>query len=477
MPPPRMTGQLHGQRNQFTGESMEPAVKHTYLCETDEWYSEKTEVSIAPNSFAQGGMRKCHVATERTVDGRGATYSVESVAKFSIIHRDERGAKAAAFADAKMQMVAEFWAQQFNRKSPAQHKVAFVVAQVLELPSRQGSQRWASLEPLLSGEYNKFNNNAGAVLGGRLAQAFSHFTVHETGGQLCVCDLQGVGGSLFTDPQIHARGGGFGDGNLGSGGIERFLASHRCNEICQAVGLPKVQTKAPSRGGGMMGGGGGMVGGGGMPMMIGAGGGGGGGGFDLGALMRGGMGGGAGMSVGMNKLFEQIVRGGMGGGGMGGGGNMRMFVNGREVDPRDARAQGLVGGMGAMQIAGGGGGGHGGGGHGGGGHGSGGGGHGGHGARNGGHGGGGHGGGGRGGHAHGGDRGGDDQLRAAMRASNEAATAEEERRVREAIAASGGAHAGARANAGMHGRADLDLQRALEASVRQQQHMPGQRRR
>jgi hypothetical protein len=44
-------------------------------------------------------------------------------------------------------------AQQFNQKSPAEHKVAFVVAQVLELPSRQGPARWASLEPLLAGEY------------------------------------------------------------------------------------------------------------------------------------------------------------------------------------------------------------------------------------------------------------------------------------------------------------------------------------
>jgi hypothetical protein len=93
-----------------------------------------------------------------------------------------------------------------------QHKVSFVCAQVLELPSRpDGPQSWSSLEPLLSGEYKKFNNNAGAVLGGRLAQAFSHFTVHESSQQLCICDLQGVGGSLFTDPQIHSTSGSYGE--------------------------------------------------------------------------------------------------------------------------------------------------------------------------------------------------------------------------------------------------------------------------
>ena len=68
-------------------------------------------------------MRKCHKCFEKIVDGR-EVFSVESVAKFSMIHRDERSAKAAAFADAKMQMVAEYWAQQFNRKSPPESKVS-----------------------------------------------------------------------------------------------------------------------------------------------------------------------------------------------------------------------------------------------------------------------------------------------------------------------------------------------------------------
>jgi hypothetical protein len=30
-----------------SGEAMEPAIKHTYMCGSDDWYSEKTEVSIA----------------------------------------------------------------------------------------------------------------------------------------------------------------------------------------------------------------------------------------------------------------------------------------------------------------------------------------------------------------------------------------------------------------------------------------------
>ena len=430
---------------------MEPAIKHTYMCMSDDWISEQCEVSIAPNAFARGGMRKCHRCFEKMQDG-ASVYSIESVAKFSMIHRNASSAKAAAFADAKMQMVAEYWAQQFNQRSPPEHKVAFVVAQVLELPSRpDGPQRWASLEPLLSGEYAKFNNNAGAVLGGRTAQAFSHFTVHESSNQICICDLQGVGGSLFTDPQIHAVAGSFGDGNLGRGGIERFLASHRCNEVCAACKLPAVEPRARSGGSGA---------GAGMPM---GGFGGGVGGLDIGGLMQGGMAGGAGMSVGMHKLLDRLM-GQMRAGGP--GGNMRMFVNGREVEPRQALRDGrggrqLQGGIDA---------------------------HGGRGA------GGGAGGGAdacvrrmpmqeRGQRAGGADQGA--ELRAALRASDQAAAAEDEKRLREALRAStedrqpSGVPQRLHPPAEPHQRgADLDLQRAIEASVqRPQQQQAYQRRR
>ena len=69
-----------------------------------------------------------------------------------MIHRDARSARGAAFADAKMQMVAEYWAQQFNMKSPPEHKVSFVVAQVLELSSRpDGPLRWVRMRIIQEG--------------------------------------------------------------------------------------------------------------------------------------------------------------------------------------------------------------------------------------------------------------------------------------------------------------------------------------
>jgi hypothetical protein len=51
--PPRLTGSpmiqqasAH-QKNPVTGEAMEPAIKHTYICQMDDWVQEKAEVSIA----------------------------------------------------------------------------------------------------------------------------------------------------------------------------------------------------------------------------------------------------------------------------------------------------------------------------------------------------------------------------------------------------------------------------------------------
>ena len=61
-----------------------------------------------------------------------------------------------------------------------------------------------ALEPHLPGEHVKHNDNTGRVeTTQELPQAFSHFTLEASGGQLCVCDVQGVAGSsiLFTIPR------------------------------------------------------------------------------------------------------------------------------------------------------------------------------------------------------------------------------------------------------------------------------------
>ena len=53
-----------------------------------------------------------------------------------------------------------------------------------------------------------------------------------------VTDIQGVG-TFYTDPQIHTLDGtGFGAGNLGEDGINRFLRTHQHTLLCEQLGLP-----------------------------------------------------------------------------------------------------------------------------------------------------------------------------------------------------------------------------------------------
>eukprot|EP00976_Prorocentrum_cordatum_P042837 868704-Prorocentrum_minimum.AAC.2 len=46
---------------------------------------------------------------------------------------------------------------------------------------------------------------------------------------------------IYTDPQIHSHdGAGFGSGNMGAEGVNRFLQTHACTSECQALDLPPL---------------------------------------------------------------------------------------------------------------------------------------------------------------------------------------------------------------------------------------------
>lgn len=54
-----------------------------------------------------------------------------------------------------------------------------------------------------------------------------------------------ISSDQYTDPQIHTYdGAGFGQGNLGKKGFEKFLDSHKCNAICQYLGLQPINPKS-----------------------------------------------------------------------------------------------------------------------------------------------------------------------------------------------------------------------------------------
>lgn len=101
------------------------------------------------------------------------------------------------------------------------------------------------VEPMIKGEYFKFNSNTGyAAADSEAMQALSHFSYHHSGGKLLLCDLQGGRYSncyILTDPVILSEGKQFGPTDLAQQGINNFMAHHKCNRFCD----PKWKLPAP----------------------------------------------------------------------------------------------------------------------------------------------------------------------------------------------------------------------------------------
>lgn len=217
------------RKSDSTKPRPESALKYTFDPSDDRWHAEPCRVVLEQTPFAEGGNRVCHRLYQL---GNGGD-SVTCVAKMF----KRKVSSKAYFDEALTQVVAECFAQAFNRQE--KYRIAFVPAAVMALKDR--NDQLLGVEPLMKGEYKKHNDNDGHVETNEfLPQAFSHFSWEASGHSLVVVDIQGVS-HCYTDPQIHTiEGRSFGVGNMGSAGILKFLKSHRCNRVCQDLRLPII---------------------------------------------------------------------------------------------------------------------------------------------------------------------------------------------------------------------------------------------
>jgi hypothetical protein len=191
------------------------------------------------------------------------------------------------FNEAMAQCLSEEFAQNFNRSVPAGNaRISFLACHVVRIKKEHappinvaamhGRNSFFTfktkdthdtlfvMEFKFRGKFTKYNNNYGEVYEEGTAkeslspqekesrrklflaaEAFSHFTLTETGGTMLVCDLQGVN-DFFTDPQIHTEDGkGLGMGNMAQKGIDKWVENHKCNEICVAMRLARLTLGAP----------------------------------------------------------------------------------------------------------------------------------------------------------------------------------------------------------------------------------------
>lgn len=211
----------------------ERAVIREWSVECSRWLERFSNVVVCLTPFARGSMRSAYYFLD-----------LSNVGKLCVAkrYRRQRVDDEQYYADVSMQTVAQHWATMFNRYNPPK-KVRFVRACVVELLGREPKVVVAA-EAFLDGVFHKHNSNNGFAMATAsdsyrcTPQAFSHFTYHFSAGQLMVCDMQGVGNE-YTDPQIHtADGNGFGRGNLGKRGMQKFLSTHTCNAVCQRFNLP-----------------------------------------------------------------------------------------------------------------------------------------------------------------------------------------------------------------------------------------------
>ncbi|EGZ23345.1 hypothetical protein PHYSODRAFT_324571 [Phytophthora sojae] len=217
-PPPPLQPLLktvvpHGPPD-FSRIRRERADKFSFDVDTLEWHSTPVRVKLDLVPFATGQLRNAYYLQELGADGSPSRLLV---AKVSL--------------------------------RPAEPSTYLSDVEMQALRDRERGTLVCSVEEFLPGAYVKYSNNSGYV--GRetstteerernTPQAFSHFSFVASDFRLMIVDIQGVADS-YTDPQIHsADGRGFGVGNLGTFGMEKFLESHRCNEVCRWLGLRSI---------------------------------------------------------------------------------------------------------------------------------------------------------------------------------------------------------------------------------------------
>jgi len=217
----------------------ERAIRHRYDAKKGKWCHTATIVIVEQTPFAEGAMRKAYRMRDLSQEG-ALSFMVAKV------FRDPNEDRTSYFKDVEMQMQVKELAERFNRRNPPK-KVDFVTSYVYELVDRPNKQI-CSAEYFIDGKFEKHNNNYGYINDDterNTPQAFSHFSYEDSGGTMIVVDIQGVG-DVYTDPQIHTLDGqGYGRGNLGIEGVNKFFSTHACNQICHFLGVTAVNPKQP----------------------------------------------------------------------------------------------------------------------------------------------------------------------------------------------------------------------------------------
>lgn len=211
---------------------------------------------MAHSSAARTNLTSNEVAIGNHKIGEGA-FRVCLSGTFMGGNRNNQAAACKRFKPQYRSMGDEFFAKDFeiiDQTIKAAEEWNDVCDQGKEILVNRGDFHYSNsgikylVEPLIR-YYEKFTSNSGWIGDSgdwqvRCMEAFSHFSYHQSGGELIVCDIQGrykknsyaKKKSRFelTDPAICSRCRSYGPTDLGEKGIDSFFANHVCNEFCKS---------------------------------------------------------------------------------------------------------------------------------------------------------------------------------------------------------------------------------------------------
>eukprot|EP01084_Bolivina_argentea_P087465 157976_1 len=190
--------------------------------------------------FGEGGCRYAYAGRINKGDRKGDHIVVKKWIDRHIFDKKFWNQEIATHKKAK-ELIDAWNDENFIDKKYVTH-VPFLIQCVKSDGSNSGKSpvvnEWLLGEDYISGYFQKWNSNSGYVDASSASiQAFCHWTYDYSGGELLMCDAQGVRGARkyqITDPCICSKGQKYGLTDMGTSSINSFFANHKCNDFCES---------------------------------------------------------------------------------------------------------------------------------------------------------------------------------------------------------------------------------------------------
>lgn len=220
-----------------------------------------TKINLDSDPFGEGATRWAFLGIVARGNYHGFQKGHRLVVKAIKASMYNQGIRLSS-ADIESQELAKRLCDAFNDEELVDRKIftvpaKLVVAEKDHFNSKSiqliGKGENILLEPVIEGEYEKFNSNNGwANESEIIPQFFSHWTWVYSEENYLVCDLQGHRGRpdgplwdstvlyryySLTDPGILSREQNFGCNDLGLRGIVDWFGAHKCNSLCRQFGI------------------------------------------------------------------------------------------------------------------------------------------------------------------------------------------------------------------------------------------------